>query len=319
MAKAKTHQPVLLKETLSFLRVIEGGTYVDGTTGGGGHSEAIAKAVGPKGHLICIDQDLEALSQTRARLAPFGRRVSFVHDNFRNLKNIVRSQELTSIDGILLDLGMSSLQLDSRERGFSFNLDGPLDMRFDRSSDDLTAAEIINTMAENSLVQILRDNGEVQNARRIVRAIIAARPIYTTKEIARVVEQVIGNVRDRKKKHPATTVFLALRSIVNGELDSLRAVLPQAYGLLGKPTNDYEGGHIVVLSFHSLEDRIVKQSFVLESTNCICPKTLPLCRCEHKATLKRLNKKAIRPTENEIANNPRARSAILRAAQRIRQ
>ncbi|SVD90098.1 uncharacterized protein METZ01_LOCUS442952, partial [marine metagenome] len=158
-----------------------------------------------------------------------------------------------------------------------------------------------------------------QNARRIVRAIIAARPIYTTKEIARVVEQVIGNVRDRKKKHPATTVFLALRSIVNGELDSLRAVLPQAYGLLGKPTNDYEGGHIVVLSFHSLEDRIVKQSFVLESTNCICPKTLPLCRCEHKATLKRLNKKAIRPTENEIANNPRARSAILRAAQRIRQ
>ena len=318
MAQAKTHQPVLLEEALAFLRVKEGGTYVDGTAGGGGHSEAIAKAIGPKGHLVCIDQDLEALNRTRMRLAPFGRRVSFVHDNFRNLKNAMRTQELMSIDGILLDLGISSIQLDSGERGFSFNLDGPLDMRLDRSSDDLTAAEIINTTDENSLIQILRDNGEVQNARRIVRAIIASRPIYTTKEIARVVEQVTGNAWDRKKKHPATTVFLALRSIVNGELDSLRNVLPQAYGLLGKPTNNYEGGHIVVLSFHSLEDRIVKQSFALESTNCICPKTLPLCRCEHKATLKRLNKKAIRPTESEIAKNPRARSAILRAAQRIR-
>ncbi len=318
MAQAKTHQPVLLEEALAFLRVKEGGTYVDGTAGGGGHSEAIAKAIGPKGHLVCIDQDLEALNQTRTRLAPFGRRVSFVHDNFRNLKNVMRTQELMSIDGILLDLGISSIQLDSGERGFSFNLDGPLDMRFDRSSDDLTAAEIINTTDENSLIQILRENGEVQNARRIVKAIIASRPIYTTKEIARVVEQVTGNAWDRKKKHPATTVFLALRSIVNGELDSLRNVLPQAYGLLGKPTNSYEGGHIVVLSFHSLEDRIVKQSFALESTNCICPKTLPLCRCEHKATLKRLNKKAIRPTESEIAKNPRARSAILRAAQRVR-
>ena len=318
MAQAKTHQPVLLEEALAFLHVKEGGTYVDGTAGGGGHSEAIAKAIGPKGHLVCIDQDLEALNRTRTRLAPFGRRGSFVHDNFRNLKNVMRTQELMSIDGILLDLGISSIQLDSGERGFSFNLDGPLDMRLDRSSDDLTAAEIINTTDENSLIQILRDNGEVQNARRIVKAIIASRPIYTTKEIARVVEQVTGNAWDRKKKHPATTVFLALRSIVNGELDSLRNVLPQAYGLLGKPTKSYEGGHIVVLSFHSLEDRIVKQSFALESTNCICPKTLPLCRCEHKATLKRLNKKAIRPTESEIAKNPRARSAILRAAQRIR-
>ncbi len=317
MANPKTHIPVLLEETLAHLDIIKGGSYIDCTTGAGGHSEAIAEAIGPNGRLLCIDQDEEALSHARTKLAPFGRRVSFVHSDFQNLKQIAQAENLQTANGIILDLGISSLQLDDSERGFAFRLEGPLDMRLDRTNNNITAAELINNSDETELIKILRNYGEVQNAKRIVKAIIAARPIYTTHKIVQVVEQAAGNVRNRKKKHPATTVFLALRIIVNGELDSLRNVLPQAYGLLGKPSNTCKGGRIVVISFHSLEDRIVKQSFALESSDCICPKSLPLCRCSHNATLKRLTKKAIRPTDTEVSRNPRARSAILRAAERL--
>ena len=318
MTAAPRHTPVLLRETLEYLDVRPGGVYIDCTTGLGGHSEAIAERIGPEGRLLCIDQDAEALEFARARLTPFGRRVNFAHGNFRELSAIAEEAGFEAADGVLLDLGVSSMQLESAERGFAFGLEGPLDMRMDPDSGGETAADVVNTWDEASLVNLLRQYGEVQGARRVARGIIQARPLQTTWDLAKAVEQVAGGARSRTPIHPATQVFLALRVYVNGELDSLDAVLPQACGLLGFGATDRShGGRLVVIAFHSLEDRRVKQFLRRESADCICPPKLPVCRCGHRASLRVLTPRPLRPDDEEVARNPRARSALLRAAERI--
>ena len=309
------HTPVLLDEALRHLAVREGGLYVDCTAGAGGHSAAIAEAMGADGRLLCIDQDGEALEFARARLAPYGRRVSFVRGNFRDLDAIAADEGFADVDGVLMDLGVSSIQLDTPERGFAFGLEGPLDMRMDQSSDGMTAADIVNTWDERSLASLFREQGEVRGARRIARAVLAARPLRSTWDLAKAVEQVAGGARDRTQLHPATKVFLALRIRVNGELDSLGTALPLARGLLGFGSSR-EGGRLVTIAFHSLEDRIVKQFIARESRDCVCPPRLPECRCDHRATLAPLTRRAVRPSEAEVERNPRARSAVLRAARR---
>jgi 16S rRNA (cytosine1402-N4)-methyltransferase len=314
---APLHAPVLLEEALHFLDVRPGGVYVDCTAGLGGHSAAIAERMGESGRLLAIDQDREALEFARAKLAPFGRRVSVAHGNFRDLAAIAASEGFEAVDGVLLDLGISSLQVGRAERGFAFGLEGPLDMRMDPGGNDLTAAEIVNTWDETSLARLIFEYGEERRSRRIARAIVAARPLRTTWELARAVEQAVGGAGGRTQVHPATKAFLALRIRVNGELDCLDAVLPRARGLLGFGTASESGGRLVIISFHSLEDRIVKQFIRREARACICPPALPVCRCDHVATLRDLTPKAVRPGPGEVARNPRARSAVLRAAARV--
>lgn len=309
------HVPVLMNETLQYLDVREGGSYIDCTTGLGGHSFAIATRMGESGRLLCLDQDGEALEFARAKLAPFGRRVSFVHANFRELAEVATREGFHDVDGILMDLGISSFQIGEARRGFAFALEGPLDMRMDPQSGGITAEEIVNTWDETSLADLFYQLGEERQSRRIARAIVAARPLQTTWELARSVEQAVGGSRRQTHIHPATKVFLALRLRVNGELDTLNTALPLACSLLG--SGNSHGGRLAVISFHSLEDRIVKQFFRREASDCVCPPGLPVCRCGHRATLRELTRKAVLPSETEIAANPRARSAVLRVAERI--
>ncbi len=309
------HTPVLLDEALHYLAVREGGVYIDCTAGAGGHSAAIVEAMGPDGRLLCIDQDGEALEFARARLAPSGRRVSFVRGNFRDLDAIAADEGFDAVGGILMDLGVSSIQMDTAGRGFAFAREGPLDMRMDQSSDGLTAADIVNTWDERALASLFREDGEVRGARRIAKAVLRARPLRSTWDLAKAVEQAAGGARDRTQQHPATKVFLALRIRVNSELDSLGTALPLARSLLGFGSSR-ESGRLVTIAFHSLEDRIVKQYFGRESRDCLCPPVLPECRCDHRATLTLLTRRAVRPGEAEVARNPRARSGVLRAAQR---
>lgn len=317
MTSPFTHTSVLVPEALHFLAVKPGGSYIDCTTGLGGHSQAIMEALGPSGRLLCIDQDREALEFARARLAPFGRRVSFAHGNFRELALMALAEGFSDVDGILMDLGISSMQIQRPERGFAFGLDGPLDMRMDADGTSPTAAEIVNTWDETSLADLFFRLGEERQSRRIATAVVRARPLQTTSELARIVEQVVGGARGKTQIHPATKVFLALRIRVNSELDSLDAALPLAHNLLGSGTAPGQGGRLVVISFHSLEDRIVKQYIRRESSDCVCPPGLPICRCGHRATLRDLTRKAVKPGPAELIANPRARSAVLRAAERI--
>jgi 16S rRNA (cytosine1402-N4)-methyltransferase len=316
MTTVPVHVPVLASEALSYLAVRPGGMYIDCTTGLGGHSLRIAEAMGGEGRLLCIDQDSDALEFARTKLAAFGRRTSFVHGNFRDLATLAAQEGFQDVDGILMDLGISSMQIGRAERGFAFGLDGPLDMRMDPSEGGITAGEIVNTWDETSLANLFYTYGEERHSRRIAGSVVRARPLQTTWELARAVEQAVGGVRGRTQIHPATKVFLALRIRVNGELDSLDAALPQAHSLLGFGSS-HTAGRLVVISFHSLEDRLVKQYFRREATDCLCPPALPVCRCGHKATLRDLTRRAVLPGEAEIAANPRARSAVLRAAERV--
>lgn len=317
MTRTPAHTPVLLAETLELLDVRPDGMYIDCTAGLGGHSEAIVERLGPEGRLLCIDQDREALEFAHARLTSSGRRVSLVCANFRELASIAAAEGFDQVDGILMDLGVSSMQLDTASRGFSFGQQGPLDMRMAPAEGGLTAAEIVNTWDETSLANLFYTYGEERQSRRIARAVVAARPLATTWELARAVEQAVGGARSRTQIHPATQVFLALRIRVNEELDSLVAVLPQAHRLLGFGSGRLHGGRLITIAFHSLEDRIVKQYMQREATDCICPPALPECRCGHTATLRLLARRAIRASETEIARNPRSRSAVLRGAERI--
>ena len=316
MTPPPVHIPVLLPEALHFLAVRPGGRYIDCTTGLGGHSTAIAQELGDEGRLLCMDQDADALEFARTKLAPFGRRVSFVHGNFRDIASVAQAEGFTTVDGILMDLGISSMQIGRAERGFAFGLEGPLDMRMDPSSGGITAAEIVNEWDETSIANLFFTYGEERQSRRIASAVVRNRPIATTFELAKAVEQVVGGARGRTQIHPATKVFLALRIRVNGELDSLDAALPQAHSLLGFGTA-HGGGRLVVISFHSLEDRVVKQYMRREATDCVCPPQVPLCRCGHVATLRDLTRRAVKPGDEEVARNPRARSAVLRAAERL--
>jgi 16S rRNA (cytosine1402-N4)-methyltransferase len=305
------HIPVLFRETIDALRPTEGGRYIDCTLGAGGHAEAILDASGARSQLLGMDADPEALAVARERLARFGDRVTLVNSNFRHLADVAAEVGFVPADGVLMDLGMSSMQLDRWTRGFSFQREAPLDMRFDPRQ-QVTAADIVNGATEAELKKMLYEYGEESHGGAIARAIVrrrATKPIETTTDLAGVVGGVLGYHRDGK--HPATKTFQALRIAVNEELDSLRDALPQALQLLA------EGGRLAVISFHSLEDRIVKEFMRREESQCICPPGLPVCVCGKKATIRLVQRRAIMPSEEEMATNPRARSARLRVAEKI--
>ena len=308
MANAPGHEPVMLEECISALQVQRGGRYIDCTVGGGGHAAAILEESSPGGRLIGIDADPHAIRVARGKLKPYGKDAILVNENFKYLENICTRHGFSPVNGVLFDLGMSSLQLEEAGRGFSFRQDSPLDMRFsDRQ--DLTAADIVNTYPEVELAQLLYRYGEEQRNRQIARCIVERRPLETTQELARVVEQAVGGTRGRI--HPATKTFQALRIAVNHELENLELALEQAVNLLGN------GGRIVVISFHSLEDRLVKGFFRREAQWCICPPGMPACICGHTPRLKVLSKKVFRPSPVEVQTNPRSRSARMRVAEYI--
>lgn len=303
------HVPVLLKEVIYALQPREGGIYVDGTVGAGGHAIALLTASSPSGQLYGIDQDLQALGIARQNLAPFRERVHLIHGNFKQLTQLAQLHDIPPAHGILLDLGVSSMQFDQPERGFSFQNDGPLDMRMNPGRGP-TAADLVNTLPEDELANLIYRYGEEPQSRRIARAIVQARPLFRTSDLASVVSHT-AKWRGRKKPkiHPATRTFQALRIAVNDELSVLEQGLPQALKLL-RP-----GGRLAVISFHSLEDRIVKQFFKREAQDCICPPEQLICTCRHKSIIEIITKKPISAGEAEILANPRARSAKLRVVQ----
>jgi len=304
------HIPVMVREVIDALAVRPGGRYVDGTVGEGGHAEAILEVASPGGRLLGIDRDPDALAVARERLSPFGDDAVLVEGNYRDMLDICESRGFAPVDGILLDLGISSFQLEHARRGFSFSREGPLDMRFG-PADTLTADDIVNRYREEELADVLWRFGEEYRSRRIARWIVEQRPILTTTQLARVVEQAVGK-RGQSVTHPATRTFLALRIAVNSELAHLAAALELAHGLL-----DGSGARMAVISYHSLEDRIVKDFFRREASDCICPPGTPDCICDHRATLRLLTKKPLRPSDLEVLINPRSRSARLRAAERL--
>jgi 16S rRNA (cytosine1402-N4)-methyltransferase len=303
----------MLREAIEGLAIRPGGRYVDATAGLGGHSEAIVRAALPGGHLLSIDRDPAAVASTAARLAEYGDAVLVVHGAFEDIAEICAEHGYAPVDGILFDLGLSSMQLDAPGRGFSFQRDEPLDMRMD-PTEDLTAADIVNRFEERELAALIYEFGEERRSRRIARAIVARRPLRTTGDLVSAVEQAVGRrgAGGRSPIHPATLTFQALRIAVNRELEQLDAALSAAHSLLAGA-----GSRLVVISFHSLEDRRVKEFFRLHARDCICPPKQPVCTCDHRATLREVTRKPLRPTEAEIARNPRARSARLRVAERI--
>ncbi|HVM62150.1 MAG TPA: 16S rRNA (cytosine(1402)-N(4))-methyltransferase RsmH [Verrucomicrobiae bacterium] len=305
------HTPVLLQEVVNQLQPRRGGSYVDCTVGGGGHAREILRACGPEGQLIGLDWDDEAIAASRERLSEFGARVQLVRANYVDLERVLMSLGVTVVDGVLFDLGVSSRQFDEPTRGFSVLRDGPLDMRMSRQL-GATARDILRTASLEELARIFYVNGEEKRSRAVARKIVTERetaPLETTAELAQLVERVLGPKRGGI--HPATRVFQALRIAVNNELDNLRQGLEVATRFLGS------GARIAVISFHSLEDRIVKQFFVEKSTGCICPPEAPVCSCGRKPVLRIVTKRPITAGEVEVGNNPRARSAKLRVAEKI--
>lgn len=303
------HVPVMVQETLQALNVQPGGRYVDCTVGTGGHAAAILRASQPGGVLLGVDIDREALEIAAERLREFGDSVRLVEGSYTDVARICRELDFVPVHGVLFDLGLSSLQVEEARRGFSFQREGPLDMRFSPEQ-PATAAHIVNTWSEREIAELLWEYGEEPAARRIARAIVGARPLRTTADLAKAVEQAVGR-RAGSRTHPATRTFQALRIAVNQELVNLATALPQAHGLLGF------GSRLVVISYHSLEDRIVKQYIQRESRDCICPPGLPVCACGHVRTLRPVARGPITPRPEEVAANPRARSAKLRAAEVI--
>ena len=302
------HIPVLFQEVLDVLNPVPGGLYVDGTIGAGGHSRGILERSSPDGQLIGIDRDPTALALAESNLAEFSDRVTLIHGSYVELVSHLNNRNWHAVDGILIDLGLSTMQLDTPERGFSFRFDAPLDMRFDPDQ-SFSAADLVNEYTREELAEIIFTNGEEKFSRRIADAIIANRPLATTKELAELIKGVVPYTKS--KIHPATRTFQALRIVVNNELNALEAFLPAALEVL-KP-----GGRLAVIAFHSLEDRIVKRYFRKESKECICPPEIPICVCGHKAKIREISRRPIRPEDSEIDGNPRARSAKLRAAEKI--
>ncbi len=302
------HIPVLTEEVIQALAVQPGGRYIDCTLGGGGHAAAILEHISPGGQLLGIDADPEAVDAASQRLSEYKDSTLLIADNFINLKSICYKHDFVPVHGIIFDLGLSSLQLNGNGRGFSFQHKAPLDMRFSPDQ-ELTAADIVNDYPEEELARLIRTYGEETAARRIAKYIVEERPVKTTLELAKIVERGVG--KRQRKIHPATKTFQALRIAVNQELEHLELALKQAVDLLG-----FEG-RLVVISYHSLEDRIVKQFMQQESKGCICPPEVPVCTCEHTASLRQINKRIISPSPEEIKRNPRSRSARMRAAERI--
>ncbi len=307
------HRPVMVRETIAALGCIPGGRYIDGTTGGGGHSFEILINSSPDGLLVAMDVDGDAIEEAKHRLASFGSRVILSNSNFSSMRTVLSELGITKVNGILLDLGVSSHQLDSAVRGFSFSLDAPLDMRMDNKK-GRNAYDLIHTLSREELERVIREYGEERMARRIAIAITRRRAvsaIRTTAELAGIVASAIPSSMPKSRIHPATRTFQAIRIVVNGELESLKIALEDGADILET------GGRFCVISFHSLEDRIVKNSFSSREKGCVCPHDLPVCACGRKPSLKIITKRPVIPEESEIIANPRSRSAKLRVAERI--
>lgn len=284
--------------------------WVDGTLGAGGHSHALLAARSDS-RLIGFDLDPSALALAQTRLAEFGDRATLIHASYDQMQIELAELGITAVDGILLDLGISSMQIDQAERGFAFRLEGELDMRFDPTSHHPTAATIVNHYTERDLADLIYQYGEDPNSRRIAQAIVKARPISSTTQLAQLIQAQDRTPAYKQKIHPATLTFQALRIAVNDELGAVERVLPQAIDLLKA------GGRLAVMSFHSLEDRIVKDTFKLEATDCICPPRHPVCTCDHQARVELITRKPIIADDAEVQANPRARSAKLRLVQKL--
>jgi 16S rRNA (cytosine1402-N4)-methyltransferase len=303
------HTPALVDEVLTALQIAPGGRYIDCTVGEGGHSLAILEAVRPAPRVLGIDLDTQALAAAGERLKAHSGRVTLAQGNFANLSKLVADNGFLPADGVLIDLGLSSLQLESPERGFSFLREGRLDMRFDMDQ-EVSAHEVANYQTEQELAVTIYELGEEPKARRVAAAIVNARPVETTAELAGVVNKATGR-GSRGRTHPATRTFQALRMSVNRELDNLQQGLKQAIDVLETERR------MAVISYHSLEDRIVKNTFRTESSDCICPPRQPECTCGHVASIREVNRRVIKPTAEEVESNPRARSARLRVAERL--
>lgn len=302
------HLPVLYHEIINALKPQPGGVFIDGTLGAGGHAWGILEASSPDGVLLGLDLDPHALKLAKQRLVPFGDRVILKRASYVTLRKELAILGWSSVQGIVLDLGVSSMQLDSPERGFSFRSDSPLDMRFDPEG-KITATDLVNQLSESELADLIYRFGEERRSRQVARAIVKARPIRTTGHLAEVVASATSG--GASGLHPATRTFQALRIAVNQELDAIEQVLPEAVAVLSP------GGRLAVIAFHSLEDRIIKQFFRQASKDCICPPKQPVCTCGHTATIKEITRRPIRPTENEVRQNPRARSSRLRVVEKL--
>ncbi len=308
-----SHKSVLLFECIDALNIRDGYTYIDATAGGGGHSLEIAKRMGKNSRLICFDRDENAIAAATERLRDYLDRVTFVNDNFSSIEGVIAKYGIDNLGGVLADLGCSSHQFDTPERGFSYMHDAPLDMRMDRSA-PLSAYEVVNGYSEAELKKIIYDYGEERFAPRIASAICTARankPIETTHQLSEIIKSAIPAAARKDGPHPAKRTFQAIRIEVNGELDAIKPLIDTATHALAP------GGRIAIISFHSLEDRIVKQSYKAHTVGCTCPKDFPVCICGKKPLLKELTKKPILPSDEELEANPRARSAKLRVAQKI--
>lgn len=307
------HVSVLLQETIDGLAVKPDGIYVDGTTGGGGHSYEICKRLGENGRLICIDQDAEALAAAEKRLEPFAGIVTMVKSNYAQMKEVLKQLGIDKIDGIVLDLGVSSYQLDNAERGFSYREDAPLDMRMDREQ-TLTARDIVNEYPESELYRIIKEYGEERFAKNIARNICKRRqdkPLETTFELVDIIRNSMPAKARNGKSHPAKRTFQAIRIECNQELEVLRQALDEMVDLLK------DGGRISIITFHSLEDRMVKTSFRRQENPCTCPPDFPVCVCGNKPKGKVITRKPILPSEEECEQNTRSKSAKLRVFERI--
>ncbi len=301
-----SHIPVLLQPVLDFLTPAE--RLIDGTLGAGGHTRALLDA--GVSEVLCLDVDPMALEIARVNLSSYAGRAHMVHASYGDMVTQAHKLSWKAVDGILLDVGVSSMQLDHPERGFAFMQDGPLDMRFNPTGSGLSAADLVNEADEAELADLFYKYGEEPQGRKLARGIVASRPYETTRQLAITIEHITPR-RKGDKIHPATRVFQALRIAVNDELTGLERVLPEAINLL-RPR-----GRLAVISFHSLEDRIVKQTFKLASTDCICPPNVPICVCGHKASVQLLTRKPLIADEAEIAQNPRSRSAKLRVVEKL--
>jgi 16S rRNA (cytosine1402-N4)-methyltransferase len=314
LGETSPHLPVLYQEIIHALRPREGSFYVDCTLGAGGHAAGILQASSPDGRLLGLDVDPDAIILAGQRLAGFGPRVVIRKASYRSLSEQLSTLDWPPVDGILLDLGASSMQFDTSARGFSFQQDAPLDMRFDPQQ-SVSAADLVNELAEAELADIIYRYGEERKSRQVARAIVKARPFNTTRQLAEVVARAVSAGRKHRagegRIHPATRTFQALRIAVNAELEALETVLPQAVAVLAP------GGRLAVIAFHSLEDRIVKNYFRQESRDCLCPPRQPVCTCGHHAVIRELTRQPIRPEAAEIEHNPRSRSARLRVAEKL--
>ena len=314
MSEIYIHRPVLLDECIEALNIRPEGIYLDGTLGRAGHSREIAQRLSGNGRLICVDRDQAALDAAQERLGEWMDRVTLVHSNFDRVSEILDELGISGVDGMLFDLGVSSPQLDDGSRGFSYMADAPLDMRMDRS-EGLTAADVVNTWSQEELRRILFQYGEERYAPLIAAAIVRhreERPIETTLELVDIIKEAMPARALKEKQHPAKRSFQAIRIAVNDELSSVDRMIQGAVPKLNK------GGHLAVITFHSLEDRIVKTGFGAFAKGCICPPDFPVCVCGRTPDIKLVNKKPILPSQQEIEENPRARSAKLRVAEKLK-